>query len=204
MNLLYRCGWLLARLVSFVIFRMKVTGSENIPWEGGFVLASNHASYFDPPFVGGLLKRPVHYMAKRELFRIGLFGAILRRVHAIPTARGEVDRATLRRFAEVVQSGGVLLVFPEGTRPKTGEFLRARAGVGLIAHKVGAPIIPVYLHGTNDLSACFWGRDRLRAVIGRPVVAEWLASLPKGKETYQLVADTVMERIADLKTAVCR
>ena len=204
MNLLYRCGWILSRFVSYVIFRMKVTGSENIPREGGFLPACNHASYFDPPFVGGLLNFPVHYMAKRELFRNRLSGAILRRLHAIPTARGEVDRAALHRFMGVVQSGGVLLVFPEGTRSKSGEFQKARAGVGLIAHKVKAPIIPVYLHGTNDLSACFWGRDRLRAVIGRPVVAEWLASLPKGKETYQLVADTVMERIAELKAAVCR
>ena len=92
MNFLYRIGWLLSNFVRKFVYRMKVYGLENVPYQGAFILASNHISYGDPPLLGSVLKRSLHYMAKKELFEVFLLGKILPRVNAHPVNRRGLSR----------------------------------------------------------------------------------------------------------------
>jgi len=200
MKILYYTGWTIARVVSKFVFRIKVTGRENIPKEGGFILASNHLSYFDPPLVGSWFRRPVYFMAKQELFKNRLFGNIISRTNALPLRRGTIDRAALDSCVEVIERGFGLTVFPEGTRATKGRFLDPKPGVGMVALRARCPIVPAYIHGSNNLKACLLGRDRLSITYGEMLPAEWVASFETSKEGYVQLAKAVMEKIASLSS----
>jgi len=198
MKILYYTGWTLTQIISKLVFRVKVTGQENIPKQGGFILASNHLSYFDPLLVGSWATRQVYFMAKQELFKNPLFGGIIRRTNALPLRRGTIDRAALDSCVEVIEQGYGLTVFPEGTRAKEGRFLDPKPGVGMVAVRARCPIVPACIHGSNNLRACFLGRDRLSITYGEPLPADWVASFDASKEGYPAIAQAVMERIAVL------
>ncbi len=200
MKILYYIGWTLTRVLTGLFLRIKATGQENIPRQGGFILASNHLSYYDPLLVGSWATRQVYFMAKQELFKSPFFGGIIRRTNALPLRRGTIDRAALDSCVEVIERGFGLTVFPEGTRARQGEFLDPKPGVGMVAVRARCPIVPVYIHGSNHLSACLLGRDRLSITYGEPLPADWVASFEATKESYTEIARVVMERIAGLSS----
>ncbi len=200
MKILYYTGWTLTRVLTGLFLRIKATGQENIPSEGGFILASNHLSYYDPLLVGSWATRQVYFMAKQELFKNPLFGGIIRRTNALPLRRGTIDRAALDSCVEVIEQGYGLTVFPEGTRAKEGRFLDPKPGVGMVAVRARCPIVPAYIHGSNHLSACVLGRERLSITYGEPLPADWVASFEATKESYTEIARVVMERIAGLSS----
>ncbi len=200
MKILYYTGWTLTRVITKSVYRIKVSGTENIPQQGGFILASNHLSYYDPLLVGSWATRQVYFMAKQELFKSPFFGGIIRRTNALPLRRGTIDRAALDSCVEVIERGFGLTVFPEGTRARQGEFLDPKPGVGMVAVRARCPIVPVYIHGSNHLSACLLGRDRLSITYGEPLPADWVASFEATKESYTEIARVVMERIAGLSS----
>src|SRR5699024_7177776 len=114
-------------------YKVKESGTENIPKEGPVIICSNHISNYDPPIVGITCPRPIHFMAKEELFQNKIFGFILKNVNAILIKRGMSDRNALRKGLEVLKEGHVLGLFPEGTRSKTGEIKKGMAGAGFFA-----------------------------------------------------------------------
>ena len=130
-------------------FLLKVEGREHVPTAGPLILAANHTSFLDPPTVGASTRRPLYYLAKAELFRIPLFGALIRRVNARPVERGGNDAAALRLALRLLGEGKALLLFPEGTRGVEGGFGPAKAGTGMLALMSGAPVIPIYVRGTG-------------------------------------------------------
>lgn len=132
-----------------VFFRYKIIGIENIPTNGGVVIASNHISLWDPPVVGAGLDRPVNFMAKEELFAFGPLRWIITIMKAFPVKRGAADRGAIRHAINLLKNGEILGLFPEGTRSKTGELGKPEAGVGMIVLKAGVPIIPAAIIGTN-------------------------------------------------------
>lgn len=199
MRLHYRIGWILIRFISRVVFRIKVTGEEHLPRHSGYILATNHTSYFDPPLIGSCVRGEVYYLAKTELFRNRCFAAFIRSINAVEVARGTVDRRSLQVCVQVLQKGNGLVVFPEGTRSKTGRLLAAKPGIGMIAARANCPVIPAYLHGADRLGACLLGRQRLSLAIGRPLSEEWVAREALNKRGYQRIAEAVMERIAGLQ-----
>jgi len=201
-KLLYRGSWLLFRIISKFVFRIKVSGTEHLPRQGGFIVAANHISYYDPPLVGAWCMREVYLMAKRELFRNKVFGTILYRVNAMPVRRGALDRQALEMAVEKIEQGYGLTIFPEGTRSRTGDFLEPKPGIGMIAHRARCPIVTCYLHGSNRLMDCFMGRERLSITYGEAIPSEWVASMPSRKESYLLIARRVMEEISHLKDKV--
>lgn len=201
-NLLFWAGYGLSRMISWALFRPRISGRENIPRQGGFILASNHVSYYDPNLVGCWQPREVYFFAKKELFRNRLFGAMLRATNTLPVSRGVVDRQALGRAIEAIKNGYGLTMFPEGTRSTTDQFLPPKPGIGIIAINAGCPIIPTYIHGTNSLSDCFRRRDRMSISYGQPLSADWVRSLPPEKESYLEIARTVMERISQLRRQV--
>ena len=111
-----------------LFFRARVIGKENLPAEGPVILAANHLSNWDPPFLACFIPRHVHYMAKTELFENPIFSAMIRSCHAFPVKRGAADRGAIKMAMQVLKGGSVLGVFPEGTRSRTGEMGKAEAG----------------------------------------------------------------------------
>lgn len=199
MKILYHTGKSLTWLIFKLLFRIRIRGKENIPAAGPFILATNHISYYDPPLSGSFIKREVYFMAKQELFKNKLFGGIIKRTNALPIRRGTVDRAALEMCLGVLERGDALTIFPEGTRSKTDKFLPAKPGIGMVATRARCPIVPAYIHGSNNLKACFFGRDRMSITYGKPIPAEEVARFGTDREGYQALAEAVMERIGALK-----
>jgi 1-acyl-sn-glycerol-3-phosphate acyltransferase len=201
MVIIYYFVWLSSRLISKLFYGIRVKGTEHFPRKGGFILATNHISYYDPPLVGGWCPRGLYYLAKKELFKPWA-GWILRGVHALPVRRGAVDRKTLDTCVEIIQSGSGLLIFPEGTRARKGSFLPAKPGIGMIALRAACPIVPAYIKGSNHLTDCFWRRERMSITYGEPLTASEVASFTVDKQGYLALSETVMERIRILRDSL--
>jgi 1-acyl-sn-glycerol-3-phosphate acyltransferase len=156
-----------------LFFRLEVVGPGLVPATGPVLLVSNHVSVLDPPFVGGAAPRPLYFMAKEELFRIPLFGRLIRALNARPVRRDGSDTRALKAALAQLEEGHALLVFPEGTRGEEGQPLReGKAGVGMLAVLSGAPVVPVYVSGTG--AALPRGRSlprpsRVRVTFGPPL-----------------------------------
>jgi 1-acyl-sn-glycerol-3-phosphate acyltransferase len=149
-----------------LMFRLEAIGVENIPAHGPVLLVANHSSVLDPPLIGGASDRQLTYLAKAELFKIPLFGALIHGLNARPVRREGADAGALRTAKRVLEEGGALLVFPEGTRGEEGVIRPAKPGAGLLAVSCGAAVVPVYVSGSGRA----WpkGRRLPRPVRGRP------------------------------------
>lgn len=132
-----------------VVFRYQVTGRENLPAQGGYILAANHLSLWDPPLVATLVPAHIHYMAKQELFEIPIFSKLIRVLGVFPVKRATADRGAIRRAINLLQTGEIVGIFPEGTRSKTGRLQQPEAGLELISNLAKVPVIPVAIIGTN-------------------------------------------------------
>ncbi len=128
-----------------VLFRWKIYGRENIPENGPYIICANHTSWFDPPLTGCVIpsNQMVHFMAKEELFHTFLLGYLIRRLGAFPVRRDTADRRSVRLALEILQKNGVLGLFPEGTRSKTGELGEPFHGPAHIALKSKVPVLPM-------------------------------------------------------------
>jgi 1-acyl-sn-glycerol-3-phosphate acyltransferase len=182
----------------------QVWGREHVPRSGGLIVASNHISFWDPPLIGAILPREVHYLAKEELFSNPVFGAVIRSYNAIPIRRGMVDLSGMARAVETLRRGGAMMLFPEGTRMRDGKLHPARPGVGMMAVNAGVPIVPCYISGSNQPSRWLGRRERVRVSFGAPLTWQELAGpetdLTPGRALYQRVGDAVMREIARLRT----
>jgi 1-acyl-sn-glycerol-3-phosphate acyltransferase len=181
------------------LYRTRVDGAEHIP-EGGALLAGNHVSYLDPVLMWIVSPRPVHFMAKRELWDSKVLAWLLPRLWGFPVKRGEPDRTAITTATELLKSGELVGVFPEGGRSEDGsEALReAQGGAAFIALRADAPIVPVAFVGTERA----WPKGaklprlvRTYIRIGAPVLPS--AVLPGGgrKERVSALTTLVMERI---------
>lgn len=131
-------------------FRVRVTGVQQVPAQGPVILAINHLSMLDPLIIGVTFPRPIHYMAKEELFRYPLLGHLLRWVGTFPVRRGEADREAIQRSLQLLKKGRVVGVFPEGTRSDDGRLREIQGGTALLALRSGAPILPIAIWGTGQ------------------------------------------------------
>jgi len=172
---------------------------DNIPRTGTVIIASNHRSNWDPPLLGSMIPREVHFFAKEELFRTGWLGRLISYLNAFPVRRGQFDRESLSKCLDILKHNGALLFFPEGTRAPGDGFLRAKLGIGWVICLSNAPVIPVYIHGSQQDRPCLLGRPRITVVFGKPLLATELMNPDlHGKELYQHVSDRVLESIREL------
>jgi 1-acyl-sn-glycerol-3-phosphate acyltransferase len=177
------------------VYRLEVRGLERVPAEGGFVLAANHVSSFDPWPLGMPLwpKRQLHFMAKVELFKPGL-GQLLHAAGAFPVRRGERDLASIQAAVRICREGGVVAMFPEGTRQRKGlrkKFAhRPRSGSARIALAAEVPLVPAAVKGTAGLSRL----RKLRVAYGEPVPMDDLAG-QSTPQAHQEATERLMERI---------
>jgi 1-acyl-sn-glycerol-3-phosphate acyltransferase len=208
MRFWYRVGWLVSRAVFTFYFRFRSDTPENVPLDGPVILASNHASYLDPPLVGSGIKRPINYLARQSLFSVWPFGWLLRQLNSVPVDRDGGGAAGLRAILDRLLAGGGIILFPEGTRTRDGKLQPARSGIGLTVIKSAAPVVPVRVFGTYEAFGRHHRIPRPRRVsvkYGRPMLFEALRAeaktcpKPRLKEIYQQVADEIMAEIAKLQ-----
>ncbi|MGG6309611.1 lysophospholipid acyltransferase family protein [Paenibacillus macerans] len=180
------------RFLYKLLFRLKASGLEHIPPEGGVLLCSNHISVFDPPTIGILLKRKVHFMAKKELFDIVGFGWLIKELGAFPVKRGGVSKESIKTSLTLLRSGHVMGIFPEGTRSKGEDGSIGKKGAATFALRSDAAVIPVAIIGNYKL----FGKTRV--VYGPPVdLTEFKES--GGPNAAELATEKIMASIAELK-----
>lgn len=136
------------RPLTRTLFDVHVTGTDRVPATGPLVVAANHRSYLDPPLLGTYFPRTIQFMAKQELFRIVGLGWLITQWQAFPVDRDRADLASIRRALRILKAGGVVGIFPEGTRNLAGE-AKARGGAVLLAATAGCPLVPVALVNTQ-------------------------------------------------------
>ncbi len=196
----FRIGFPIVRRIALALAPMRVEDRERIPAEGPYIVVANHISWMDPPWSEFAFDRAIRWMAKSEAFEVPIVGALLRVIGSFPVRRGESDRRAVVTALRVLQAGLPLGFFPEGHRSEAGTMLRAHPGVGLLATRSGATLVPVGVSGTPRARlGRFWRRDVVLR-IGEPFRAR---DLGVGDEP-QAVADAIMRRVAALIPAEMR
>jgi 1-acyl-sn-glycerol-3-phosphate acyltransferase len=208
MNPVYFIGWCWFRLVYATYFRWRVYHPERVPLQGPVILASNHASFLDPPLIGAGVKRGINYLARDTLFRFPVVGWLLRHWNVVPVDREGGGGAGLKAILDRLLAGGAIVLFPEGTRTRDGRLQPARSGIGLTVVKSTAAVVPVRVFGTYEA----YGRQvkiplprRIAVKYGRPMLFERLRAEAKTcskarlKQIYQEVADEIMAAVAKLE-----
>ncbi len=188
--------WFMIRPIFISLLRINVEGIENIPTEKGCILASNHRSNLDPFVLNTISPRPIFFMAKQELFKIPLFGWIIKKAGAIPVKRNRRDIGALKQAVNLINEGYCIGIFPEGTRAKPGEFRKPQSGIGLIVSKTDSPVIPIKIEGTDliyPVGSKFpkIGKSTIRVKIGKPITIN-------RQMDYSDIAEYIMERIKQL------
>lgn len=199
--MIYRLTWWLCQFLFRLVIPRRLTGVENVPRTGPLLLASNHISFLDPPVVGTGPWRPCAYMAKEELFRHRFFGWYISKLNAFPVKRGSADRAALKKTLDLLAEGWALVMFPEGTRSETGELQEPEMGVGMIAYRSGAPVVPAYIRGTDRVMPKGGGfrPSRISVRYGKPLYFKAPEGTRPGREEYEQAAHAIMAAIAKLR-----
>jgi glycerol-3-phosphate dehydrogenase (NAD(P)+) len=173
-----------------VYFRMQRVGREHLPRSGPLLLASNHRSFLDPFVIGTLVKRPVYYMAKRELFEKRWQAWALNALGAFPVDRGAGDQDAMATARAILARGDCVVVFPEGTRTRPGPLGEPRRGIGRLALETGAPVVPVAVIGSDQVRRGWRIRPRkVRLRVGAPL------RYPTVESCSPALASAVTERI---------
>lgn len=181
--------------------RYRAIGGEQIPVYGGVIVVSNHASFLDPPIVGCGMMRPIHFMARNSLFRNRLGGWWARNVGVISIDRNKGDIAAFKAAFAVLKSGGVLCLFPEGTRTLDGNLQAPKDGIGFLIIKAAVPVVPVYIEGSFNAfpKGAGWIKPaKITVRYGAPIMPDYFIKLDGGREIYRKAAELVMEKIAEL------
>ena len=202
MTIVYNIFYNLAKLLARMIFSMRVIHPERMVESGPLLIAVNHSSFFDPPLAGICSRRGVYYLARKTLLKWPFFGPLFPAMNVIPVERDGNDMSALREVIKKVKEGNAVLLFPEGTRSLDGDLQPARAGIGLVIAKTGAPVLPMRIFGAYEAfpkNARRFQLSQISVVIGEPIhfSAEEISNT--SRETYQLLSNRVMDAIAALK-----
>lgn len=185
------------RIMFKIFLRLEVKGTENIPAAGPLVIASNHLSLLDPPVIGVAATRKVHFMAKQELF-VPVLGDIYKVLGAFPVKRGGADRTAIKHGIDLMLDGGVLAIFPEGTRSKTGALGKAEPGALMMAGKANAAIVPTCVKGTDiKRQGRLW--PKVSVAFGKPFF--FPQGVPISKELLHELTEALMLEIKRLQEA---
>jgi 1-acyl-sn-glycerol-3-phosphate acyltransferase len=203
----YCLGWNAARLISVGYFRRRALNPERVPATGPCILAGNHASFIDPFAMGSPVEREVFYLARKSAFKFPL-SLILHTCNAIPMDREGGGLKGMLQIIDILKQGHAITLFPEGTRSPDGSVREAKAGIGLIVIKSGAPVVPIRIFGSFEA----WGRHltvprprRITVKYGHPLPFTALkeeaqnCSKDRLKEIYQEISVQIMDAIRNLK-----
>lgn len=199
--MLYRVVKLIATALARLLFRVEAAGRGHIPRSGPTLIVSNHSSVLDPPIMAVVTPRPLHFLAKAELFSIPLFGRLISGLHSLPVRREGTDPGALRTALRLLTAGQALLVFPEGTRGEEGTLREGKAGAGMLAVRSGAPVVPAYIEGTGRvLARGRWAPrlEKIRVTFGPTLCFAGDGGLPR-KARYREASREMMAAIARVK-----
>src|SRR6266498_5791652 len=190
------------RGIFHVLARVKIIGKEHIPYGKPYVVAMNHVSIFDPPFVGAFWPEQLEIIGAIDVFSKPGQGQLLKLYGVIPVHRGDYDRTLLTKIISIIKSGIPLLIAPEGGRSHVPAMRRAKPGIAYIVEQTGAPVLPVGLVGTTE---DFWQRAKrgkkppLEMRIGKPILLPSITASGLEKHAArQRNADVVMSYLAGL------
>lgn len=194
---LYVIGRALLIPIFKLLFFYKINGKENVPNDGPYIICSNHLSNCDPVFLSITQRRQIYYMAKIELFKNPFMGWLYRQLGAFPVQRGAGDGKAINEAENIVRDGKLLGIFIEGTRSKTGEFLRPKAGAAIVAHQMNVPVVPVCITPKKKKVRAF---QKVIISVGKPITPQELGLEGEaGGEAYRSASRKIMEEIQKLR-----
>ncbi len=174
-----------------VIYRTKYINANNVPKDGAYIFAGNHITSVDPIIMAiGQRKRNIHFMAKAELFQNPVLRWFFLSIGAFPVDRGSSDKGAVRHFEQILADGELMGIFIEGTRSKTGEFLKPKSGAALIAYDTKTPVIPVCQTKIKGRRICHFGE---------PMSLEDLGFENGGAKEYREASRRIMDAIKALR-----
>jgi len=198
----YRLWQQVARILFVLVFGLRVHHRRRFPRTGGVLVVANHQSYLDPILAAVGMPRPFHPMARNSLFRFAPFVWLIRSLNAFPVRRGTADLAAVKEALRRLKAGGVVLVFPEGTRTRDGSIGPMHGGPAAIAARAGVPIVPMVIDGAFEA----WPRTRrlprphwIRVACGRAVSAG-----DSGAGDTEAVMASVRRQMLDLQAEMRR
>jgi 1-acyl-sn-glycerol-3-phosphate acyltransferase len=165
-------------------FSLRTEGCRHVPRTGPLLILANHESFLDPPVIGLAIRRKIHYLARKTLFRPPAFAAYLRSMGTVPVDQEGVAKEGLRTSIDLLQAGKRLLIFPEGERTPTGHLLPFKPGIQLVLRKVPVPIVPVGVAGAYEafprharlprLAPLFWPANgaSIAVSVGKPILPQ--------------------------------
>jgi len=192
--------YIIAKFIFLIIFkfffRLKVTGQENIPQDGPFIIAANHSSLLDPVILGISIKPKIIFVAAAYLFEIGWLGYLLRKANSIPVQR-ENDIKAIKQSLKILRQGRVLGIFPEGGIDRQKNNLPVRAGAAYLATKAGAPIVPVRIKGADKAlprgAKFIRSLNKIEVEIKKPIYCS--RQTHKDKEIIKRVVESYIKEI---------
>ncbi len=174
----------------WIYFRMTRVGLEHIPRRGPVIIAANHRSFLDPFVIATMARRPMYYVAKKELFANRLQAWFLNALGAFPVDRGASDTESIATAKAILARGDIVLIFPEGTRIRPGSLGRPKRGVGRLALETGVPVVPIAVIGTEAIRRGWRIRPhKVRIRAGRPL------RFPQVDDPSKALAGAVTDRI---------
>lgn len=176
-----------------LVFRIKVLGEENLPKEGGVVVAVNHRSNWDPVIMGAVTKRKLRSIAKAELFKSKIGSLFFKALGAFPVERGKGDIGAVKTSLKLLAGGEALLIFPEGTRTNDEAQAKAKTGAVMMASHADVPIIPVYISGE------FKWMNKITVNFGQIIHIQKEDGEKLSRDKLQELSDSLMQNIRQLK-----
>jgi 1-acyl-sn-glycerol-3-phosphate acyltransferase len=198
----YKICATISAVIAKSVFFFKAHGSDNIPREGGCLLAMNHESYLDPPLAGISAPRELFYLARKTLLNWPILGPLFPKLNVIPVDQERADKSALKTVIKQVKAGHCTVIFPEGSRTPDGKLLPAQPGVGLIIAKTRCPVVPARIFGAHQAFPR-GGKPRpfrpIQLVIEKPMEFSESDFQGEGRDLYQRLSDKVMARIAKIE-----
>ncbi len=190
--LFYKAVKGIARVLFSLVYRIEIEGKEHLPERGKAIVSPNHFSMMDPIIIGAFLPRKVNFMAKEELFSNKLFALILNKLGVFPVKRGGADIGAIRTALRILNNGDIFCIFPEGTRSKAGEILKAKPGAAMIAIRARSPIIPIAIIGDYKLFS------KVKIIIDKPIYLSDYYDKKVSTDEYRELSQEILNTIRGL------
>jgi len=196
-KVLYTIGKGICMPIFKLLYRFKTVNADNIPSEGGVIIASNHIANSDPPLMGLSSRRRMYFMAKVELFKNKFFGALIRALGAFPVERGAGDGKAIKTGEDLIREGNVMTIFIEGGRTKTGELMRPRSGCALVAQQMQVPVVPACITIVGNPKNIFAKRV---VEFGKPLTPQQLGlTVDGGRRELKDASNMIMGEIKKMR-----
>lgn len=195
-KLVKRFGWFFRRL-----YKLNIVGAENVPKDGSFILCSNHTAKFDPVVLILGVPRRVHFMAKKETFKVPLFGRLIVKLGMFPVSRGQADTTALKTALNYLKNGEIVGIFPQGTRrpgldPKTTE---AKDGVAMLSYRTKCTVLPAFIKTKKRKLRPF---SKTTVIIGKPIYNDELGMVNGTPSEYKKATERIFGDICALEDSI--